>query len=161
MDPTTVCCPNVTCPARGQAGAGHGRLHSRKDQRLLCTAGHKTFAVTKGTAFSRLRTAAETVSLLVPVRPHGGPLQAMVAALGCDERTVAAWWRRAGRQGQAVQESLVEQPRDLGQGQADAIRLKTQGGIVWMALAMMVTTRWWLAGEGSEPRDMRLLRRLS
>jgi len=160
MDPTTVCCPNLTCPARGQAGEGHVRLHSRKDQRLLCTACHKTCAATKGTAFSRLRTAAETVSLIVTWLAQGCPLQAMVAAFGCDERTVAAWWRRAGRQGQAVQEPLVEHPRDLGQVQAEAIRLKKQGGIVWMALAMMVSTRLWLAGEVSEHRDLPLIRGL-
>jgi hypothetical protein len=59
-----------------------------------------------------------------------------------------------------VQEYLVEQPRDLGQGQADELRVKQQGGIVWMALTMMVTTRWWLGGEGSAPRDMPLIRRL-
>jgi hypothetical protein len=67
---------------------------------------------------------------------------------------------RAGRQGQAVQEHLVEQPRDLGQVQADEIRIKQQGSIVWMALAMMVSTRLWLAGEVSEQRDMTLSRRL-
>ena len=54
---------------------------------------------------------------------------------GFDERTVAAWWARSGRQGQAVHESLVEQPRDLGQVQADELRVKKQSGIVWMALA--------------------------
>src|SRR2546430_6045781 len=64
------------------------------------------------------------------------------------------------RQGQAVQECLVEQPRDLGQVQADEIRVKKQGGIVWMALAMMVCTRLWLGGEVSEQRDMPLIRRL-
>ena len=32
-------------------------------------------------------------------------------------------------------------------------------GIVWMALAMMVTTRLWLGGEVSEQRDV-LIRRL-
>jgi len=48
----------------------------------------------------------------------------------------------------------------LGQVQADEIRVKKQGGIVWMALAMMVTTRLWLGGEVSEPRDMPLIRRL-
>jgi IS1 family transposase len=67
---------------------------------------------------------------------------------------------RGGVQGQAVQEYLVEQPRDLGQVQADEIRVKKQGGIVWMALAMMVATRLWLAGEVSEHRDMPLIRRL-
>src|SRR2546425_5082168 len=73
---------------------------------------------------------------------------------------VAAWVRRAGGQGQAVQEHLVEHPRDLGQVQADEIRVKKQGGIVWMALAMMVHTRLWLAGEVSEHRDMALIRSL-
>jgi hypothetical protein len=59
-----------------------------------------------------------------------------------------------------VQESLVEQPRDVGQVQADAIRVQKQGGIVWMALAMMVKTRLGLGGEVSAQRDMPLIRRL-
>ena len=67
---------------------------------------------------------------------------------------------RGGVQGRAVQEHLVEQPRDVGQVQADEIRVKKQGGIVWMALALMVKTRLWLAGEISEQRDMTLIRRL-
>jgi hypothetical protein len=61
--------------------------------------------------------------------------------LGYDERTVAGWVARADDHGQAVQEHLVEQPRDLGQVQADESRVKKQGGIVWMALAMLVSTR--------------------
>jgi len=44
--------------------------------------------------------------------------------------------------------------------QADELRVKKQGGIVWMALAMMVKTRLWLGGEVSEQRDMPLIRRL-
>ena len=68
---------------------------------------------------------------------------------------------RSGRQGQAVHEYLVEQPRDVGQVQADELRVKQQGGIVWMALAMMIKTRVWLGGEVSEQRDMPLIRRLS
>ena len=88
------------------------------------------------------------------------PRQAIVVACGFDARTVAAWGARAGRQGQAVQEHLVERLRDLGQVPADAIRVKTPGGLVWMALAMMVKTRLWLAGEVSAPRDRPLIRRL-
>jgi hypothetical protein len=91
---------------------------------------------------------------------HGCPRQAIVVAFGFDERTVAAWGARAGRQGQAVQEHLVEQPRDLGQVQAEESRVKKQGGIVWLALAMLVKTRLWLAGEGSAQRDLPLIRRL-
>jgi hypothetical protein len=44
--------------------------------------------------------------------------------------------------------------------QADELRAKKQGGIVWMALAMMVKTRLWLGGEVSAPRDLPLIRRL-
>jgi transposase-like protein/IS1 family transposase len=160
MDPTTTFCPNLTCPARGQTGRGNIGIHSRKDKRFLCTECHKTFSATKGTAFYRLRTSAETVSLVVTLLAHGCPLQAIVVAFGYDERTVAGWAARAGTQGQAVQEHLVEQPRDLGQVQADEIRVKHQGGIVWMALAMMVCTRLWLGGEVSAQRDMPLIRRL-
>ena len=160
MDPTMVFCPHRACPARGQTGQGNIGIHSRKDKRFLCTECHKTFSATKGTALYRLRTAAETVTLVVTLLAHGCPPQAIVAAFGFDERTVRRWMARGGVQGQAVQEHLVEQPRDLGQVQADEIRVKKQGGIVWMALAMMVQTRLWLAGEVSEQRDMPLIRRL-
>jgi len=160
MDPTTVFCPNLACPARGQTGQGNIGIHSQKEKRFLCTACRKTFTTTKGTALYRLRTAADTVSLVVTLMAHGCPLQAIVVAFRVDERTVAAWVRRAGVQGQAVQEHLVEHPRDLGQVQADEIRVKKQGGVVWMALAMMVRSRLWLAGEVSEQRDMTLIRRV-
>jgi transposase-like protein len=160
MDPTTAFCPNEPCPARGQIGQGTIGIHSRQEPRFICHAGDKTFSATKGTVFSRLRTAAETVVIIVTLLAHGCPVQAIVAAFGFDERTVAEWWARAGRQGQAVHEYLVERPRDLGQVQAAALRVKQQGGIVWMALAMRVKTRLWLGGEGREQRALPLLRRL-
>jgi len=160
MDPTTTCCPNRACPARGQTGQGTLGIHSRQDQRCICRQCRKTFTATTGTVFYRLRTAAALVVTVVTLLAHGCPLHAIVAACRLDERTVADWWARAGQQGQAVQESLVEQPRDLGQVQADEIRVKMQGDIVWMALAMMVRTRWWLAGAVSTQRDMPRMRRL-
>jgi transposase-like protein/IS1 family transposase len=160
MDPATIFCPNKHCPARGQPGQGNIGIHSRKEQRYSCHVCHKTFSATTGTVFYRLRTAAETVVIVVTLLAHGCPVQAIVAAFGFDERTVAAWWARAGRQGQAVHEYLIEQPRDLGQVQADEIRVKKQGSIMWMALAMMVKTRLWLGGEVSAQRDMPLIRRL-
>jgi transposase-like protein len=160
MDPTITFCPNRHCPARGQTGQGNIGIHSQKAQRFICHACHQTFSARTGTAFYRLRTAAETVSLVVTLLAHGCPVQAIVAACGFDERTIAAWWTRSGRQGQAVHEYLVEQPRDLGQVQADELRVKKQGGMVWMAMALMVTTRLGLGGEVSEQRDLPLIRRL-
>jgi hypothetical protein len=160
MDPTTVCCPNRHWHARGHIGQGHIGIHARKAPRCLCHECHKTFSATPSTVFYRLRTSAETVVRVVTLLAHGCPVQAMVAALGCDERAVAAWWARSGRQGPAVHASLVAQPRDVGQGQADDLRVKNQGGMVWMALAIMVKTRVGLDGEGSAQRDLPLIRRL-
>ena len=130
MDPSIVFCPNLKCPARGQTGQGNIRIHSRQDTRFLCTACRKTFAVTKGTALYHLRTSAKTVTLVVTLLAHGCPLQAIVVAFGFDERTVASWAARAGVQGQAVQEHLVEQPRDLGQVQATNPRQDPRGHCV-------------------------------
>jgi len=160
MDPTTVFCPNGNCHARGQTGQGNIGIHSRKAQRFICHECHKTFSATTGTVFYRLRTAAETVVLMVTLLAHGCPVHAIVAAFGFDERTRADWWARSGRQGQAVHAYLVEQPRDLGQVQADELRVKKQGSIVWMAMAMMVKTRLGRGGEVSAQRDMTLIRRL-
>src|SRR4029453_19189960 len=104
MDPTTTFCPNGNCPARGQTGQGNIGIHSRKEQRFICHACDKTFSATTGTVFYRLRTSAETVVIIVTLLAHGCPVQAIVAAFGFDERTVADWWARSGRQSQAVQE---------------------------------------------------------
>lgn len=71
MDPTATCCPNLGCPARGQAGQGNIRIHSRKDRRFLCTACDKTFSATKGTALYRLRTSTETVTRVVTLMAQG------------------------------------------------------------------------------------------
>lgn len=160
MDPITIFCPNLACPARGQVGQGHLAIHSRQEQRFVCQPCHKTFAATTGTVFYRRRTSAELVVTVVTRRAHGCPWPALVAAFRLDARTVAAWWARAGPQGPAVQEHVVEQPRALGQVQADESRVKPQGDIVWMALAMMGRTRLWRAGDVSVQRHRPLVRRL-
>jgi transposase-like protein len=157
MDPQTVFCPNRDCPARGQVGKGNIGIHSRKERRYQCAECGKTFGERQGTAFHRLRTAEETVTIVVTLLAHGCPLQAIVAAFGFDERTVAAWHARAGAQCQAVHARLIEQPRDLGQVQADEVWVNLQGLKVWMALALQVSTRLWLGGAISPRRDMALM----
>src|SRR6266581_2603173 len=97
VDPTTVCCPNPVCPARGQIRQGNIRLHSRQEKRFLCTPCRKTFAATQGTVFYRLRTSTALVVTVVTVLAPGCPVHAVVAALGFDERTSAAWWARGAR----------------------------------------------------------------
>jgi transposase-like protein len=157
VDPQTVFCPNSACPASGHVGKGNIGVHSRKERRYKCHVCGKTFAETKGTVFYRLRTAQDVVVLVVTLLAHGCPLQAIVAAFGLDERTALSWQARSGRHCQGVHEHLVEHPRDLGQVQADEIRAKIQGGVLWMAMAIQVQTRLWLGGVLSTRRDMQLI----
>ena len=157
MDPQTVFCHNSACPARGQMGKGNIGVHSRKDCRYICHVCGKTFTESKGTVFYRLRTAKDVVVIVVTLLAHGCPIQAIVAAFGFDERTVVSWQERAGKHCEKVHQHLVERPRDLGQVQADEIRVKKQGGIVWMAMALQVSTRLWLGGVLSAHRDADLI----
>jgi transposase-like protein len=138
-------------------GEGNIHVHSQKDRRYRCDVCGQTFAATKGPPFYRLRTAPETVTMVITLLAHGCPPQAIVAAFGLDERTVHAWQVRAGQHCQAVHDHRVEQPRDLGQVQADEPRVKGQGVIVWMAMALQVSTRLWLGGVVAIHRNLALI----
>ena len=160
MDSQTAFCPNLDCPAKGQPGKGNIVIHSRQHSRYKCRECGQTFTQTKGTPFYRLRHDQELVVRVVTLLAHGCPPQAIVAAFGLDERTVADWQQRAAAQCQQVHEHLVHQPRDLREVQADELRVKRQGAIIWVAFAMQTATRLWLGGTLSERRDRRLITRL-
>src|SRR5437763_1856526 len=182
MDPTSQFCPNEHCRDRGVRGQGNIRIHSYKEGRYRCHTCGGTFGPTTGTAFYRLRTPATVVTTVVTLLAHGCPLQAIVAAFGLDERTVAAWQQRAGAQCQRVHTHLVQAGQvDLQHVQADEIyvRLRTPPpavgaetaptapesapgpGHVWQAMAMAVPSRLWLGGVISAQRDKQLIRTLA
>lgn len=158
MDPQSQFCHNPDCPARGQVGQGNIRIHSRKENRYLCKTCDKTFCATKDTPFYRLQTAAEVVTIVITLLCHGCPTQAIVAAFGFDERTVARWSAAAGAHCQKVHEQLVEQGKvDLKHVQADELWVKLVGRRIWMAMAMAVPSRLWLGGVISQHRDLALI----
>lgn len=162
MNSASLFCPNIDCPARGAVGKGNIGVHSQKAKRYICHVCQQTFRTSKGTLFYRLRTDPKTVLLVMALLVYGCPIQAIVQAFGFDERTVRSWWRRAGQHCQAFHEYLVEHnPLDLGQVQADEIKVKTQNGPMWMAMAIMVSTRLWLGGAVSAYRDTALLQKMA
>jgi transposase-like protein len=57
-----------------------------------------------GTALYRVKKAADLFVIVVTLLAHGCPPQAIVAAFGLDERTVKAWFQRAGQHCQQVHE---------------------------------------------------------
>jgi transposase-like protein len=160
MDSHTAFCPNPDCPAKGHEGKGNIVIHSRRDQRYKCKECGRTFTATTGTPFYRLRHHQEMVVQVVTLLAWGCPPQAIVVAFDVDERTVADWQQRAAAQCRQVHEHLVHQPRALGEVQADELRVKRQGAIVWVALAMQTATRLWLGGVVSQQRDRWLITRL-
>lgn len=160
MDPQQAFCPNLDCPARGQTGQGNIGIHSQRKQRYKCTICGNTFSARDGTVFYRCRIAADLITLVITLVAHGCPIPAIVAAFGFQARTVRRWVMRAGQHCQAVHQQHVVQPRDLGQVQADELRVKTQRGVLWMAMAVMVPARLWLGGVISPHRDKALIRQV-
>ncbi len=161
MDASFQFCPNATCCARGQIGQGNIVIHDRKRQRYRCKVCKHTFSARRGTMFEGLRTSTEVIVIVVTLLAYGCPVQAIVQAYGLDERTVASWRDRAGQQCQRVHQAVIEQGRvDLLHVQADEIRVKARGMVVWMGLTLMVSTRLWLGGVVSRTRDTTLADRL-
>lgn len=161
MNPQEVFCPNMACPARGPVGQGNVIGHGRTRRRYRCTVCRKTFGPRTGTMFHRRHTAMRLMIQIITLVSYGCPISAIEAAFAIQARTVRSWVRAAGRQSAAVQQLLVQQPRELGQVQADELRVRIAGGVVWMAMAMVVSSRLWLGGVVGLTRDRGLIDRLA
>jgi hypothetical protein len=158
MNPHEQVCHNPRCWVYGRGGEGHIVIHSQRERRYRCTRCGKTFSATKDTPFYRLHHPQRLVVIVVTRLAFGCPVQAIVAAFGLDERTVADWQRRAGMQCQHVHQHFVQAGRvTLGQVQADELRVRVVGGVVWLAMALTVTSRLWLGGVVSATRDRTLI----
>jgi hypothetical protein len=120
----------------------------------------KTFSARAGTPFFRRRTDEATITCVVTLVGNGCPIPAIEAAFGFQAQTVREWVEASGEHCERFHHDQVVKPRDLHQVQADEIRLKTQAGVLWVALALMVTTRLWLGGAVSARRDRTLIERL-
>ena len=162
MNPQEIFCPNIDCHARGQIGKGNIGVQSQVEKRYICHECQKTFTETQGTIFYRLRTDAQTVMLVITLLAWGCPLKAIVQAFGFHEKTVKKWWRRSGEHCRVVHEHVIGSSQvDLQQVQADEIKGKAFGQILWMAMAIMVPTRLWLGGAISPKRNLELIQALA
>lgn len=161
MDPHNRFCHNQRCWAYGRAGEGHIVIHSRKERRYKCKRCAKTFSETKGTALYRAHKPHELVVTVVTLLAYGCPIQAIVAAFALDERTIARWQLMSGHQCRRLHEHLVQAGGVLlAQVQADELRIRIVGGVVWLASAISVSSRLWLGGVVQVRRDRELIRTL-
>jgi transposase-like protein len=160
MDPQSVFCPNSDCPARGQIGRGNIQIHSQQERRYRCSLCEKTFAARRGTPFYRCRTSPDWIILVLTLIAYGCPPLAIEKAFGFQARTVRQWLTKSGAHCRRVHEHQIL-PQDLGQVQADELRVKLQGKVVWLAMALAVPARLWLGAVVSEKRDRHLLAALA
>ena len=108
-----------------------------------------------------IRKPGELFVTVISLLSWGCPIQAIVHTYKLDERTVAQWQVRAGLHCEKVHQDQIEQGQlDPKQAQADEMRIKARGVILWMAMAMVVPTRLWVAGAVSKTRDSNLIDRL-
>lgn len=156
-----VFCPYEGCVDKGVMGKGNIVWWQKARKRCKCQSCQRTFSYRRGTMFYGLRIDEATVSLVITLLAYGCPCQAIVAAFGLDERTVMDWQQRAGAHMKQVHESQIK-PLDLQQVQADEMRIKLQGHkVLWVAMAIMVSTRLWLGAVISPRRDRTLIGQLA
>jgi len=162
MDPHQRFCHNERCCwAYGRAGEDHIVIHSQKEQRYRCKRCGQTFSATKGTALYRAHKPHALLVTVVTLLAYGCPPQAIVAAFGLDERTIHRWQKESGNQCQRLHEHLVQAGGVLlAQVQADELRVRVVGGVMWLASALSVTSRLWLGGVLRIRRDRTLIRAL-
>lgn len=161
MDASKQFCPNRECKSRGQIGQGNIVSHGRKRPRYKCKTCRKTFSIRTGTALEGLRKPTELIVIVIILLAYGCPIQAIVHAFELDERTVASWQHRAGKHCELVHKEKIERGiLDLIYVQADEIWVKMRGAVVWVGLAMMVSTRLWIAVDVSKTRNSNLTDRL-
>jgi hypothetical protein len=137
MNPQEIFCPNMDCPARGQTGKGNIHVHSSKTSATSAMYANRPLVPAKGQFSIACRSDPKMVMWVIVLLAYGYLIQAIVKAFELDERTVRDWQQRAGKHCQNAHEHLVESSQlELQQVQADEIKVKTQKGTFWMALAL-------------------------
>lgn len=154
MDASREFCLNDACPSRGKVGQGNIVIHDSSRGRFRCNVCKKTFNKRRGTALEGIRKPEELFVTVITLLSWGCPIQAIVHTYGLDERTVADWQLRAGLHCEKVHQEKIEKGNlDIKQAQVDEIRVKGRKKVMWMGLAIMAPTRFWIAGLVSETRD--------
>ena len=162
MHPQPTFCPNLDCPSRGQKNQNNLHVHDSLKNRWRCDVCETTFSGKKGTPYYGLKTDPQIFTWVITLLAYGCPLQAIVAAFGLDERTVASWQKRANEHCETVHNALVQTPQHLQCVQADEIRVRAKKRqVFWMAMAICVSSRLWLGGVVSSRRDKALARKIA
>ncbi len=161
MSPSPVGCPYRDCDRTGLTDPETISVHADKSReertptRDHCAACDRTFSARRCTPFYRLRHPEALMAVVLTLRAHGGPVPAIVLALGLDERTVRAWLRKAGTHAATFHDHQRAEAGgvEAAHVQADEIGVRLRGGRVWLAQASAGGSRFWLGGVVARRRD--------
>jgi len=142
MDSSQVFCPNEACPARGQREEGNIKVHSRKEERY------------RYTVFYRKKTSVEIIETVVTLLAYKSLVNAVAAAFGLKGETVHTWAAEAEAHCEQVHQHLIQGTQlDLVHVQDDEMRMRIQGGIMGLAMAIMMGTQLWGGGRDLCPSE--------
>lgn len=154
MTPQEQLCPK--CGASGKLGMIG--IHSQKKERYRCKRCGRTFNERCGRASYGVKKAESLFTIVITLLAYGCPTQAIVMAYQLDARTVRRWLQRAGQHSQGVHEQTVGKRQwDLLHVQADEIKVRVQGGVMWVTLALMVSTRLWIGAAAAPLRSKAMI----
>src|SRR3712207_2874599 len=162
MNPQKQFCHNQDCWAYGRKGEKHIVIHSHKEKRYRCKRCRRTFTQTKATTLYRLHKPQELVFVVLTLLAYGSPIQAIVAAFNLEMsgRSLAGRKKPALSAGECTSTWWKPGTWKLSQVQADEVRVRVVGGVMWLAWALEVGSRLWLGGVVRVHRDCRLIRAL-
>ena len=153
MGPAGVIVPHISNREQAEAAVRHARFHPQGERGMDMYAAAADYGMMAKAEY--MRHANDTTLLCLMIEGKDG-------LSNLNERTVSEWQTRAGKHCQQVHEQVVENSQhDLQQVQADEIKVKTQEGTLWMALAIWVPTRLWLGGVISPKRVLDLIQALA
>ncbi|MCU0446996.1 MAG: hypothetical protein MUE85_19035 [Microscillaceae bacterium] len=160
MNPQLYSCQHKDCAKFGEVGANNLVIHSRKQERLKCKICQKTFTLSKGTGFYRLRYDPNLIKIVLILVSFGCPLGAIHQAYGIDMRTLDRWIGRFGSQCKSWHWSWIKSFFSSVRIQADELWLRLKKGKAWISTALEVSSRFWVGLEVSKRRSGLLIKRL-
>jgi hypothetical protein len=160
MNPQLYSCQHKDCAKFGEVGANNLVIHSRKQERLKCKLCKKTFTLSKGTGFYRLRYDSKLIQIVLVLLAFGCPPRAINQAYGIDLRTIDRWIERFGSHCKALHWTRVRAFFSAARVQADELWLRIKKGKAWISTALEVETRIWLGFEVGKSRTGLMIKHL-
>lgn len=160
MNPQLYSCQHKDCAKFGAVGAGNLVIHARKPVRLRCKVCKKTFTLSKGTGFYRLRYDSNLIKIVLILLSFGCPPRAIHQAYAIDLRTLDRWVLRFGSHCKTLHWAWIRAFFSAARVQADELWLRLKKGKAWISTALEIESRFWLGFEIGKSRTSLMIKQV-